>query len=102
MVEIIALVFLCKMNGALAIQKGKKAGTWKMYTIFSWIVAEFIGLAIGLSMFGPKNIFGILGIGIFCAFGGYLIIRYILENKPDISEGNINRIGSDELAPPKK
>ena len=56
MLEIIALIFLCKRNGALATTKGLKPGTWKMYTILAWIVAEFIGIGIGISMFGKQNL----------------------------------------------
>lgn len=103
MLEIIALIFLCKKNGELAIMKGLKPGIWKMYTILAWILAEFIGIAIGFSMFGRQNIFAVGGVGIFTAFGGYLLIKYILENKPDTTtyEDDVKKIGVDDLRPPK-
>ena len=102
MLEIIALIFLCKRNGELATQKGLKPGTWKMYTILAWILAEFIGIVIGLSMFGRQNIFAVGLVGIFTAFGGYLFIRYTLENKPDNTfNDDVKKVGVDDLRPPK-
>ena len=83
MLEIIALFFLCRKNGQLAIQKGLVPRTWKWYTILAWIAGEFLGVGIGVSLFGMLNLVGILSTGIFTAFGGYLLVRYILENKPD-------------------
>ena len=58
MLEIIALIFLCKMNGALAIKKGLKPGTWKFYTILAWLVTEITGMIIGLVFLGfDKKLF---------------------------------------------
>jgi hypothetical protein len=38
--------------------------------------------------------------GLVAAFGGYLTVRYILENKPDEeTNDDINRIGTDDLRP---
>lgn len=102
MLEIIALVFLCKRNGALAEKKGLKPGTWKMYTVLGWILAEFVSLFIGMAMFGKESLIAVLAIGLFGAFGGYLFVRYILENKPDAAiEDDIRQIGVDDLHPPK-
>lgn len=102
MLEIIALIFLCKRNGDLATQKGLKPGIWKMYTVLAWIVAEFVGIGIGLSMFGKQNLLQVGMIGIFTAFGGYLLIKYILENKPDTyNNEEVKKVGVDDLRPPK-
>ena len=84
MLEIIALIFLCKWNGDLAASKGLKPLIWKLYTIVAWIVAEIFGLMLGISMFGMSNLFGIFSVGLFSAFGGYLFIRWILERKQDV------------------
>lgn len=113
-IEIIALIFLSKKNGALALQKGLKPSLWKLYTILAWICGEFAGALIGLLMFGETNfldfakmppalILQISAVGLFTAFGGYLLIRYILENKPDNNsiEEEIKQIGVDDLRPPK-
>jgi hypothetical protein len=104
MLEIVALIFLCKMNGALALKKGLKPGSWKLYTIFAWIGAEITGMVLGISFFGldKKDIPGLMAIGLVSAFGGYLIVRAILEKRPDIIEEDINRIGVDDLQPPKQ
>ena len=102
MLEVIALIFLCKSNGKLAEKKGLKPTTWKIYTAVAWIAAEVIGFMLGLSMFDKTNIFAIMGVGVFCAIGGYLFVRHTLENKPDALDDNINQISVDDLAPPKK
>lgn len=104
MLEIIALIFLCKMNGNLALKKGLKPGSWKLYTIFAWIVAEITGMALGISFFGfdKKDIYSLMAIGLVSAFGGYLFVRAILEKKPDVIEEDINRIGVDDLHPPRQ
>lgn len=102
MIDIIALVFLCISNGKLAAKKGLKSLTWKIYTAVAWIVAELIGFIIGISMFDKTNLPGIIGVALFCAIGGYLFVRKTLENKPDEFHEEINKIGVDDLAPPKK
>ncbi|MEP7108920.1 MAG: hypothetical protein ABI760_13085 [Ferruginibacter sp.] len=102
MLEIIALIFLCKRNGKLAIQKGLKSGTWKGYTVLAWIVAEMAGVMLGLVLFGQENIIGIMSLGLVSAFGGYLFIKSVLDKKPDSSEDEINSIGVDDLHPPRR
>ncbi len=102
MIEIIALIYLCKSNGVLALQKGLKPGTWKMYTILAWIMAEIAGIAIGFTMFGKQNLLAVAAIGLFAAFGGYLVIKFILENKPDAFTDEVNKISVDDLRPPVK
>lgn len=113
LIEIIALVFLCGKNGRLALQKGLKAGIWKFYTVIAWLIAEFIGCVAGFLIFIKKPVTDIKQIAqsdmvamslvaLFAAFGGYLLVRYILESKSDIYDNSVNEIGVDDLAPPKK
>ncbi|HMO61248.1 MAG TPA: hypothetical protein PKC39_01170 [Ferruginibacter sp.] len=102
MLEIIALIFLCRKNGTLAAQKGLKPGVWKLYTVLAWLLAEFIGIGLGLSMFGKTNLIAVGMVGLFTAFGGYLLIKFILENKPGNFTDDVNKIGIDDLRPPKK
>lgn len=102
MIEIIALIFLCKKNGTLAIQKGLPAGKWKWYTVLGWLTAEITGLIFGIMLFGNGNIYGLMGIGLISAFGGYLIVKSILEKKPDSFDEDINKIGVSDLRPPVK
>ena len=102
MIEIIALIFLCIKNGKLATQKGLKPSTWKWYTVLAWLVAEMTGVMLGIILFGPDNIVGIMSLGIVSAFGGYLFIKFVLDKKPDSFDDDINRIGIDDLQPPRK
>lgn len=104
MLDIIALFFLCRMNGKLASKKGLKSLHWKLYTILAWVIAEFIGLILGVAILGfaKEVFFNLLFIGIASAFGGYLIVRAILEKKPDALDDEINTIGVDDLKPPVK
>jgi hypothetical protein len=103
--EIIALVFLCRKNGNLAMQKGLRPTPWKWYTVIAWIVAEMIGIMIGMSFYGQmelirENILGISFFGLVCAVGGYLLIKFLLERKADYKE-EVKRVGSDDLHPPR-
>jgi hypothetical protein len=102
MIEIIALIILCKKNGNLAIQKGLKSGTWKWYTVLAWIVAEMFGVILAIGLFGQENIVGVMSLGLVSAFGGYLFIKSLLEKKPDSFDKEINRIGTDDLHPPRR
>ena len=101
MLEIIALIFLCKKNGELAERKGLKPGTWKLYTVLAWIITELMGILIAFILFGQANIIGAMAVGLFSAFGGYLFIKYLLEKMPDAIDDDINNIGVDDLRPPK-
>lgn len=108
MVEIIALIFLCKKNGQLALQKGLPAGRWKLYTVLYWLVAELLGVLLGVSLFGipPQSftvgdLMGLSSIGLVSAFGGYLLVRARLENKPDMDiHDDIDTIDVNDLRPP--
>ncbi len=115
LIEIIALIFLCKKNGELAIQKGLKSKTWKIYTVVAWILAEFIGCIFAVLLFiepgqlnmkeiAQSNIAAISLVSLFAAFGGYLFVRYTLEKKPDggLFDKDVNHVSVDDLAPPKK
>lgn len=94
MLEIVLLYFLAKNIGALAVKKGLPPLKWKLIMIGVWIVFEFTGLIFGVAFFGTGNIPGLMIFGIACAFGGYLLIRYILENKPD-NLNDIDNIGNN-------
>ena len=116
LIDIIALYFLCKRNGILAVKKGLNANKWKWYTILGWLSAEIIGLIFGILLFGTGNLenltdinsleksnfYGLVAIGLISAFGGYLIVKSILEKKPDLFDEEINKIGVNDLRPPGK
>ncbi len=85
MLEIIALVFLTRKIGLKAEAKGLKPGPWKLFTVLAWIMAEIIGMVIGVSLFGNELV-PLIFFGLFCAFGGYLLVHFILSNKPDVDQ----------------
>jgi hypothetical protein len=100
MIEIIVLFYLTKSMGILALKKGLSAGRWKFITVMAWIGFELLGLIIGITFFGSGNLIGLMAFGLVSAFGGYLTVKYILENKPDEKiKDDIERIGTDQLRP---
>ncbi len=86
MLEIIFLIFLCKKIGVTASQKGQNPRRWKLYTVISWITFEMLGCLVGMSLFGfdKNNLFGLMAFSIVCAFGGFLLVKFRLENLPEI------------------
>ena len=84
--------------GRLAISKGLQPRYWKILTIVLWICFEMIGFFVGIILFGfnKNDIFWLMVFVFFCGFGGYLIIRALLEKKPDISNNKeIDNMGGD-------
>jgi hypothetical protein len=103
MFEIIALIFLSRKNGTLAVKKGLAPGTWIWLTVLAWVVAEFIGVVVGVALYGKTALVSVMLTGLMCGFGGYLLIRKIIENKPDPAEQDLNnRVRIEDLKPPKK
>jgi hypothetical protein len=99
MLDIIVLYFLLKKIGMLAKEKGVSSVKWKIFAVLSWFVFEGIGVDFALAWAGLgeiKNVTqfssiiltnpGIMLFAYFCAFGGYLLVRYILERKPNSKE----------------
>ena len=69
----------------MAINKGLNPRRWKFYTIISWIIFEMIGGVTGIVLFGfnKNNLLELISFSILCAFGGYLLVRFRLENLPN-------------------
>ena len=94
MLEIIALIFLTKDIGKIAARKGLKPINWKIYTIIAWILSEFIGLVVGLMMFGADNLISVILVGITFAITSFYLIKAQLNKLPDeTSDDDINNIG---------
>ena len=89
-----------RRNGALALQKGLKLVKWKLFTALAWFLAELSGWLLCAELFGNTNVIAITSMGLCSAFGGYLLVRAILEKKPDRTDEDINKIGVDDLKPP--
>ncbi len=85
MLDIVLLYFLTKNIGKIAITKGLPPTKWKWITVLLWLVFEMIGLMIGVILFGTANLYSLMAFGLVCAFGGYLTVKYILDNKPDVN-----------------
>ena len=81
MIEIFALYFIIRKMGLLAVQKGQPANKWKWYTFFSWVGAELLGIMVSFSL--TNNLIMNAVSGLVCAFGGYLFVKYQLEQMPD-------------------
>lgn len=95
MLEIIALIFLTKEIGRLAHAKGLKPVTWKIYTVFGWIILEIIGVIAGVMIFGTGNFFSVAMVGLAFAITSYFIIKAYLNKLPDYFDDDINNIGNN-------
>lgn len=102
MLEIIAIIFLSKKNGELAVQKGLKSSTWIWYSVLAWIGFEFAGAILGIMFFGQDNIGPTYILALLLAVSSYFFVRSILKKKPDPIEHDINRIGVEDLYPPPR
>ena len=99
MLEIIAIIFLSRKNGELAVEKGLKHSTWSFISGISWVGMEFVGAIVGYLVFGRDNLISVYILAIGMAISGYFIVRNILLKKPDPVDEDINRIGIDDLRP---
>jgi ABC-type transport system involved in multi-copper enzyme maturation permease subunit len=99
MLEIIAIIFLSKKNGKLAVQKGLKSSTWILYSVLCWVAFEVIGIIIGFIFFGQENIMPTYLLALLFATFSYFFIRSILNKKTDTKDEDINRIGVSDLYP---
>ncbi len=94
MIEIIVLIFLAKEIGRLALAKGLKPGWWKFYLVAGWIAGEFLGVIIGVMIFGVDNLVSVMLVGIAVAISSYFIIKSYLNKLPDnFEDEEINSIG---------
>jgi len=84
MLEIIALIYLCRKIGNLAEQKGQKRWIWQFYTVLAWFAAEIFGIVFSLFLFKTDQITALLPLAYGFAIGSYFLIRSILAKKPDI------------------
>jgi hypothetical protein len=98
MLEIIALIFLTKKMGELALKKGLRPGTWKLYTVLCWFGAEILGALVFYMAFEVEVTLAIL-LGMGCAVGSYFVLKANLDKRPDEMDEDINRIGVRDLYP---
>ncbi|MCP9753014.1 hypothetical protein [Ferruginibacter sp. HRS2-29] len=82
MIDLILLFFLARHIGRIAVAKGLKRGTWIIFTVVAWMLAEFFGMAFAINMFGTKNLIAINLFAVFCGLGGYLLVHATLQKTP--------------------
>ncbi len=93
MLDLILLFFLTREIGKLALRKGLKASTWKIYNVVGWLAGELLGVVIGVLIFGVDNLISVQLVAFAFAITSYFIIKAQLNKLPDI-EDDIDRIGS--------
>jgi hypothetical protein len=99
LIELLILYFISVKIGKIAREKGLSVAKWRIYAILAWFFFEGIGAQLAMYHLGinpPQNVDEISKIllnnpeislfGVFCAFGGYLFVRWLLERKPSIKE----------------
>jgi hypothetical protein len=94
MIELFALIFLTRKIGDLAGQKGQRPGRWKLYMVLCWFGFEFAGAVVGMII--SQNIFLAFLLGLACAAGGYLLMKYKLDQMPDIQPDWLDQIGKPD------
>ena len=94
MIEIFALIFLCRQMGRLAITKGERPLKWKGITILCWFASELLGLVLAAMLLGTDNLLGLMLIGLMSAIGGYFIAKAQLEKLPDVDDEDVDNLGS--------
>ena len=95
MLEILALIFLTRDVGKIALKKGLKPGRWKLYAVLAWFAGEIPGIVFGLLLFEPNNLISIELVAVAGALTGFLILRSALLKKPDSIENEIEQIGNN-------
>ena len=55
MLEVFAVIGLCRLNRKNAIARGRRPGGYIALTIIFWILFEFIGAILGILLFGSDN-----------------------------------------------
>ena len=86
MLEIIALIFLSRNIGDLAVRKGLKRGWWRFYTVLAWFGGEVLGVIVAILLFQTAETLAIYLFAIAFAVAGYFILKAILSRKPDVEE----------------
>lgn len=98
MLEIIILIFISKKIGALALAKGQSKNAWVTASVILFFICEIIGLTIGFVVFDKRDLLPAALIGYGVAFTSYYILRFMLNNRPDVEniEQMIDNIGAEE------
>jgi hypothetical protein len=80
MLEIIALVFLCRANSKAAKECGRRGGVAIAVTVALWFGLELIGMVIGFTLFGTTP--GAYVLALVFAVGGGVLSALLARRKP--------------------
>ncbi|HXS35725.1 MAG TPA: hypothetical protein VN721_03430 [Flavipsychrobacter sp.] len=116
LIVLIPLFYLGYRNSLIAKRKGKNGLAWILLTVLACYLTATFGISILLSFFYKGDVNVLINLSktnqqafvnqiapfflepirfifiLLCGFGGYLLIRYILERKPDINKRKNNGI----------
>ena len=92
MFDIIVLIFLARHIGIVAHDKGLSPGRWKLYTVLAWLAGEFVGIIIGVLIFGTNDYISVILVGITGAVTGYFILKANLSKQPN---ADIDQLGNN-------
>ncbi|MBL7774271.1 MAG: hypothetical protein JNM95_15540 [Chitinophagaceae bacterium] len=93
MLDLIALIFLTRYIGNIAREKKLDVLTWKLYTVLAWFAGLFVGVSIGMALFGTKNtlellkpentkaMISVMLVGYMGAIAGFHVLKTILSKK---------------------
>ena len=81
MLELIALYFIFREAGRLAVEKGYSPVRWRIQALMAWFFGEIMGIYIVLAYF-PDQLITMLVIGISMAYLSYLILKKYWDTLP--------------------
>jgi len=86
MLEILALIYLTRKNGAIAEKKGQKPGRYKFLTVLLWFGGEILGAILGAIVDGGGD--GMGAVYLFALVGAVVgagLSRLIVNNLPALA-----------------
>lgn len=81
--DIILIIYLAWKMGRLAGSKGLSSVRWRWYTVLAWVGGEFVGILIGIMLWGQNNLLMLNLTGIGVAIAAYFTLRDRLLKKDD-------------------
>jgi membrane protein DedA with SNARE-associated domain len=85
MLEILALMYLTKKNGAIAEGKGHKPGRYKLLTVLFWLGGEVLGGIVGgIVSSGDEGIGLVYVLAILGAIAGATLSRVMVKSLPNL------------------
>jgi len=81
MFELIALYFVFRETGRLAVEKGYNPIRWRIQAFMAWFFGEITGMLIVMTYF-PNQIITMLIIGLSMAYLAYLLLKQYWATLP--------------------